>query len=348
MNLRHVKQESLAWQDMSQLRKPLGSEIWKEKREMIKTQHPWQLGPTELIDFALERMYKGSDFDRRLAFLILDVGVETLFKTYLTLPDGVTQFQIKRGDRLAASEGNFHELLRGVQNSNPKKAAGLNFPYVEYYHNLRNTLYHQGNQVTTVSIDQIEGYAKLAVDLLREYLDIDLSSKLTPPEPVKIDDTDPVADSVEVEVSFGRYRIERLKSQSIRVFSITTNTYEMPVKPFLRAVIEELSLPIEFTVKSGAEKNTQALGKDVIDELKPSAWHGWVAGQKIRRDALINVLTARIREGAANQKKWSKVDYLQILKDEYLVFQPTGKGYGNSPFNLNCWETVDGKPIKQD
>ena len=147
MNLRHVKQESLAWQDMSQLRKPLGSEIWKEKREMIKTQHPWQLGPTELIDFALERMYKGSDFDRRLAFLILDVGVETLFKTYLTLPDGVTQFQIKRGDRLAASEGNFHELLRGVQNSNPKKAAGLNFPYVEYYHNLRNTLYHQGNQV---------------------------------------------------------------------------------------------------------------------------------------------------------------------------------------------------------
>ena len=182
---------------------------------MIKTQHPWQVGPTELIDFALERMHKGSDFDRRLAFLILDVGVETLFKTYLTLPEGITQFQIKRGERLSASEGNFHELLRGVQNANPQKASSQNFPYIEYYHNLRNTLYHQGNQVTAVPIYQVEGYAKLAVDLLHEYLDVDLSGKLTPPEPIKIDENDPVIDFVEVEVSFGRYRIERLKSQAI-------------------------------------------------------------------------------------------------------------------------------------
>lgn len=315
---------------------------------MIKTQHPWQVGPTELIEFALEHMHKGSDFDRRLAFLILDVGVETLFKTYLTLPESVTQFQIKRGERLEAAEGNFHELLRGVQNSNTKKASGLNFAYIEYYHNLRNTLYHQGNQVTAVPIHQVEGYAKLAVELLREYLDIDLSEKLTPPEPVKIDENDPVVDSVEVEVPFGRYRIERLKSQSIRAFSITTNTFETPVKPFLRAVIDELSLPVEFTMKNGVEKNTRALGKDVIDELKPSAWHGWVAGQKIRRDTLISVLTGRIREGAANEKKWEKVDFLRNLKDEYLVFQPTGRGYGNSPFNLNCWETIDGKPVKRD
>jgi len=315
---------------------------------MIKTQHPWQVGPTELIEFALERMHKGTDFDRRLAFLILDLGVETLFKTFLKLPESVMQFHIKRGERLEASEGNFHELLRGVKNSNPKKADNFNFAYVEHYHDLRNTLYHQGNQVTTVTINQLESYARLAVDLLHEYLDVDLSGNLKSPEPVKQDGNDPIVDSVEVEVSFGRFRIERLKSHAIRAFSINTNSFETPVKPFLRAVIEELSLPIEFTLKSGAEKNTQVLGKDVIDELKPSAWHGWVAGQKIRRDTLISVLTGRIREGAANEKKWSKVDFLRNLKDEYLVFQPTGRGYGNSPFNLNCWETVDGKPIKQD
>jgi hypothetical protein len=48
------------------------------------------------------------------------------------------------------------------------------------------------------------------------------------------------------------------------------NEYETPVKPFLRAVIDELSLPVEFTSESGVEKNTQALGKDVINALKPS------------------------------------------------------------------------------
>src|SRR5688572_26428796 len=129
---------------------------------MIKTPHPWQVGPTELMEFALERMHKGSDFDRRLAFLILDVGIETLFKTYLTLPDSVTHFQTKRSDRNAAVDGNFHEMLRGVQSADPKKASKFNFAYLEYYHNLRNTLYHQGNQVTTIPISQLEGYARLA------------------------------------------------------------------------------------------------------------------------------------------------------------------------------------------
>ena len=315
---------------------------------MIKIQHPWQVGPTELIEFALERMHKGGDFDRRLAFLILDVGVETLFKTFLTLPDSVTQFQIKRGDRIAAAEGNFHELLRGIQSANPQKASKITFSHIEHYHSLRNTLYHQGNQVTAVPMNQLEGYAKLAVGLLQEYLEVDLSENLKSPVNTSKDGDDPVVDSVEVEVSFGRFRIERLKSQSIRSLSLNTGTFETPVLPFLRSVIDELSLPVEFTLKTGVEKNTRALGKDVIDELKPSAWHGWVAGQKIRRDTLISVLTGRIREGAANEKKWSKVDFLQNLKDEYLVFQPTGRGYGNSPFNLNCWETVEGKPIKQD
>src|SRR5687768_8807840 len=148
---------------------------------MIKTQHPWQVGPTELIEFAVERMHKGSDFDRRLAFLILDVGVETLFKTYLTLPDSFTQFQTSRGDRHKAVDGNFHELLRGVQSANTKKASGINFAYIEHFHNLRNTLYHQGNQVTAVPMHQLEGYAKLAVSLLKEYLDVDLEENLKPP-----------------------------------------------------------------------------------------------------------------------------------------------------------------------
>ena len=147
---------------------------------MIKISHPWQVGPTELIEFALERMHRGSDFDRRLAYLILDAGVETLCKTYLTLPDNITQFQIKRGERYEAVDGSFYDLLRGVKNANPEKAANVNFAYIEHYHNLRNTLYHEGNQVTAVPRQQLEGYARLAVELLREYLDVDLSENLIP------------------------------------------------------------------------------------------------------------------------------------------------------------------------
>jgi hypothetical protein len=158
-----------------------GQLIENKERNMIKTTHPWQVGPTELIEFALERMHKGSDFDRRLAYLILDVGVETLCKTYLTLPDNIAQFQITRGERYEAVDGTFHDLLRGVKNSNPTKAANVNFGYVEHYHNLRDTLYHEGNQVTAVPRQQLEGYARLAVELLREYLEVDVSENLKPP-----------------------------------------------------------------------------------------------------------------------------------------------------------------------
>jgi hypothetical protein len=140
-----------------------------------KIQHPWQSGPTELIAHAIEHHHKGTESDNRIAFLLFDVGVETLFKTYLTLPDGVAQFQIKRSERLQAAEGNFHELLRAVQNSNPKKGSEFNFAHLEYYHELRNTLYHQGNRVTTVSTHQLEEYAGVAVKLLKEYLDIEVN-----------------------------------------------------------------------------------------------------------------------------------------------------------------------------
>jgi len=315
---------------------------------MIKTQHPWQTGPTELIEFALERMHKGSDFDRRLAFLILDVGVETLIKTFLTLPDSVTGVRTSFSARSNAAQGGFHALIQGLIESIPDKAKTIDFAHIQYYHGIRNTLYHQGNTVATVRDDQLRGYASLAVSLLKELLDIDLSESLISIAPESKTANDPVVDSVEVKVSFGRFRLERLKSQSIRAWSLDNNTFETPVKPFLRAVIEELSLPISFTSESGIEKNTRVLGKDVIDELKPSAWHHLVDGQKIQKDTLVAMLTGRLREGKADEKNWATVDFVRSLKDKFLVFQPVGKGFGNSPFNMNCWYTENGDPIKRE
>lgn len=168
---------------------------------MVNLDHPWQVGPTELIEFALDRMRYGSEFDRRLAFLILDVGVETLFKTFLTLPDNVMPFHLKRSVRLEAARGNFHERLRGIQNANPQKAAKFNFAHIEHYHNLRNMLYHPGNQVKAVSLMQLKGYAALAVELLREYLEVDLSAELIWPDLEIPTGHDPVVDTVEVKVA---------------------------------------------------------------------------------------------------------------------------------------------------
>ena len=89
---------------------------------MSKPKNPWEIGPTELIEFALERMHGGSDFDRRLAYLILDVGVETLIKTYLTLPEKITEVVTSSDERYKAAKGNFHSLVDGLQEAVPDKA----------------------------------------------------------------------------------------------------------------------------------------------------------------------------------------------------------------------------------
>jgi len=147
----------------------------------MEVQNPWQSGPTELIRYAIKHLHRSSEFDQRIAFLLLDVGVETLFKTFLQLPEEATGTKMSYGKRRAAAEGNFHELVRGVKEAAGTRLDGVNLIHVHFYHDLRNKLYHQGNGIT-VPTDQSKGYASLAVELLRRLLDIDLQPELLRPQ----------------------------------------------------------------------------------------------------------------------------------------------------------------------
>ena len=42
-------------------------------------EYPWQKTPTQLIQYAQDLMDEESDFENQLAFLLIDVGVETMF-----------------------------------------------------------------------------------------------------------------------------------------------------------------------------------------------------------------------------------------------------------------------------
>ena len=103
----------------------------------MSVQHPWQSGPTELIRYALEHLHRPSDLSQRIAFLLLDVGVETLFKTFLELPEEVTGAKLSYSKRREAVEGNFHQLLRGVKDAAGDRLLGIELTHVQFYHNLR-------------------------------------------------------------------------------------------------------------------------------------------------------------------------------------------------------------------
>lgn len=137
--------------------------------------HPWQSGPIELFKFALENLKNPNEINQRISFLLFDIGVETLFKTYLILPEEVTKTPLPYAERKKYANGNFHDLLKGIRLAANTKINETDLHHVKFYHNIRNNLYHQGNGIT-VRQDHVNGYATTATTLLKQLLEIDLTT----------------------------------------------------------------------------------------------------------------------------------------------------------------------------
>jgi hypothetical protein len=148
---------------------------------MMIFNEPWQKNPAELIQSAIRHLHEQSDIDQLIAFLLLDVGVESTFKTFLLLPDTVTRAKTKYFDRKSAAEGSFHSVVEGVRDAAASRLSAFNMAHVNYFHSLRNQLYHQGNGII-IPKAQVQEYASLAVDLLRALLNVDLTDELRKPE----------------------------------------------------------------------------------------------------------------------------------------------------------------------
>jgi len=128
---------------------------------------PWATGPGEILRHGLDLLSRDSDVNRRLAMISIDNAVELMSKTYLGLPRRITGLSITRReyDEFAQS---FPKLLDALETHAADKLDGINLGEIEWYHRLRNELYHQGNGLT-VERDKVEVYSELA-NLLFENL----------------------------------------------------------------------------------------------------------------------------------------------------------------------------------
>lgn len=75
-----------------------------------------------------------------------------------------------------------------------------------------------------------------------------------------------IVESVVVEISNCKYRIERYESTTVRIFNLDTQEYEV-TKPLLRKINKEKKLGIDLELSSGRKKNTRNLGRQVMKEL---------------------------------------------------------------------------------
>jgi hypothetical protein len=78
------------------------------------------------------------------------------------------------------------------------------------------------------------------------------------------------------------------------------------------------------------------------------SWHGFEVGETVNREGVIAACEERLASGKIIREE-RKEEMLELMRvaPEQLVWTPQQpQGWGASPFNVNNWRTIDGKPIR--
>lgn len=144
------------------------------------TTRPWTSGPQELLQHALALLRVDGESQRRLALIAADNAVELMLKTYLGLPRRVTGLKITRQEISAARES-FPRLLDAVEQHAADKLTGVDLGEFEWFHRLRDELYHQGKGLD-IARGHAEVYAELARILFQNLFEVRETKHLEAPE----------------------------------------------------------------------------------------------------------------------------------------------------------------------
>lgn len=128
---------------------------------------PWTSGPTELLQHAIEHINSGSDFDKRIALISIDNAVELSIKTYLSLPKRIRKSKGPSRKKILEVENSFPNLLDLLEQYDD--GGGFlcsNLEEIEWYHRLRNLLYHNGNGITIDSV-KVQTYLEISLTLFQ-------------------------------------------------------------------------------------------------------------------------------------------------------------------------------------
>jgi len=133
-------------------------------------------GPAELLEHGIQHLADDTDLDRRLALIAVDNAVELGIKTFLTLPKRAPGSPgLSRRQSAELEEGGFPALLDALETHASSAVSAEELMDLEFYHRLRNELYHGGAGLT-VERQKVEMYADLARLLFRNLFDLDVEA----------------------------------------------------------------------------------------------------------------------------------------------------------------------------
>jgi len=245
---------------------------------------PWASGPGEILKHGISLLKKDSDTNRRLAMISIDNAVELMIKTYLGLPSRITGLKIPRKEFQEISES-FPQLLDALEKYASEKIVGINLGEIEWYHRLRNELYHQGNGLT-VEKDKINVYAELS-NLLFENL-------------------------------FGEKLIKsnELSINLLGDFMSAWISYEKVVKPFpygnTANSFHYINTP-EILNKNGAISNNELRKINNIKNIRNKVVHGLVNPEDVITAEIIEYIKEITKRIIDNKDKWNPEWIIEII-----------------------------------
>jgi hypothetical protein len=132
---------------------------------------PWVKGPLELLGHARSHLPAKTGLDARMAFISIDNAVEVAIRTYLGLPK---RARGRDGPPRKVLDGAyFPDLLDLLDQHAGDLLEGIDLSDIEWYHRLRNDLYHGAKGGLTVDLSDIDNYLTIATVLLRSLFKVD-------------------------------------------------------------------------------------------------------------------------------------------------------------------------------
>ena len=132
---------------------------------------PWITGPKELLVHGLQHLDLNSDFDNRIAMISIDNSVELMIKTYLGLPKRISKIEGITRKKFEEITSSFPNILDGLEEFGDNKLNGIDLGDIEWFHRVRNQLYHDGNGIT-VEKKKVEAYAEIAKILFENLFEL--------------------------------------------------------------------------------------------------------------------------------------------------------------------------------
>ena len=133
----------------------------------------WASGALELLNHADEHINKGQAFDQRIVFISIDNSVETAIRTFIFMPFSLSKvkFSFKEKEEIGNS---FPKMVNLLSEKASSKISGIELSDIEFYHRLRNQLYHDG---TGLSVDKnhLEAYRTIGELLLKSLFKIEFN-----------------------------------------------------------------------------------------------------------------------------------------------------------------------------